>query len=121
MAQRYVRIFRFVVNFWLWHPALSVEAISTEFGPVLKLKDDFVPDRGIKRGMPPLTYWISKSFIGEDEQFIEVIRRFVELLESKASFLEDLATKGGQSELFVGWFQSSRGEKWWCLPIYRGV
>ena len=34
MAQRYVRIFRFVVNFRLWHPALSVEAISTEFGPV---------------------------------------------------------------------------------------
>lgn len=109
MAQRYVRIFRFVVNFRLWHPALSLEAISTEFGTVLKLKDDFVPGRGIKRGMPPLTYWSSESASGEDEHFIAVIRRFVELLESKASFLEDLATKGGQSELFVGWFQSRRG------------
>ena len=66
-----MRMFRFVVNFRLWHPALSVEAISAELANILKPK---IPVR------------------------VEAaIRRFIELLESKASFFEYLDAKGGRS------------------------
>ena len=108
-----MKIFRFVVSLRVWHPSLTIEAISTELGMVCKgslslEKDGRHPIYPKSKFPGSLTYWRSEGLSGEDRQIVDVIQEFIHRLRPKSSFLDSLNASGGTLELFVGWFQSKR-------------
>ena len=98
-----MKMFRFAVSLRIWHPTIDLGAIANELGMVSR------PSIAAGSGIYYPTCFCSERQCGHDEQILDVIEGLVKELHPKAAFLNEITEGGGRIELFIGWFQSTRG------------
>jgi hypothetical protein len=94
-----MEIFRFAMSLRLSHPTITPDEITSELG---------IKPRHVRSKSRGGFYWCSEQESGEDEEFITVIDKFLDLLTPHGAFLRSYKSTGGTIELFVGWFPFQR-------------
>ena len=103
--------YRYSVSLRFWHPSRSPAEITA----ALQIEPSRSWAVGVARRTPkgtPLTgvytenYWTARMIDGTsvDRDLAGAIELVLDKLDGRKSFLQEYASSGGHSELFIGWF-----------------